>query len=556
MDSGQIPANSIKFRDIVFDVDVIMQGYIQIKLRNLFPQTTLPCDCFFPTVEESKGKIEPGKVFTRAQEFTEESRHALSQEDIEDIYIRGEDEHAFLNYFYAQMQSAIKSPKIPTGKKTQLLYDNAEIILKKVFREHPNEPNILLGKQLIEDFSVHLENEEVTAKALLSLCSKDYCTYNHCVQVAIIGMSFCKFLGWSKDETVSFGIGALFHDIGKNSISNEILNKPEKLNIDEFELIKQHASFGYQQLLKSRMLHKEQLDIVLYHHEAMDGSGYPEGLFGNKIPRYARLARVIDVFDALSTERAYKSALKQEDALQLMKNEMRTSLDQELLEAFSLFLDKRFSTRTADFKQIGIETGIRVSLQTEPAGARIKTVLVGIDIGNCLIFKVLDSSQLHPVHKGMLVTARYIYAGEACGFQESIIEIASSPFPLIFLSYPNRVEKFNLRREKRADCILPASIIARKKECKCIMLDISFSGCRINIKDTDRGSLPLVLTDEMILISSQLPGSDELVLLKGQVKNLARTDHGTLVGIQFTALSEQCSTSLRHYVGGFCDWVR
>lgn len=549
MDSGHIPANNIKFRDMVFDLDVVMQGFTKIRLRNLFPRTTLPCDFFFPTVDESRGKIEPGRVFKRSVTFTEESSLALSREQIEEVYIRESDESAFLAYFYAQMQLGLTSVDKSPHEKTQLLYDTAEIIIRKIFREHPNDANIQLAKTFVDNLAVHLENEEVTVNALLSLCTKDYCTFNHCVQVAIIGMAFCRFLGWHKSEVTDFGIGALFHDIGKNSISNEILNKPDKLNAQEFELIKQHSVSGYHQLFKSKMLKKEQLDIVLYHHEAMDGSGYPEGLYGNKIPRYARLAHIIDVFDALSSERVYKRALSNTDALKLMQSEMRASLDEEILDAFSKFIDRQSWLKSAEFQPIGIETGTRVSLQAEVSGARVKTSLVGMEPGSFLLFKVLDPLQLHLFQKGMPVTARYIHAGEACGFKETIIEIFQNPYPLIFLSYPGRVEKFNLRREKRADCILPATIVVREKGCRCLVIDLSFNGCRINIRDSERDKLPLVLTDEMISITSHLPGSDELVLLKGQVKNLSKNDHGTLIGIQFGALSEQSASSLRRYVG-------
>ncbi len=549
MDSGHIPANNIKFREIVFDLDVVMQGFTKIRLSSLFLHTTLPCDFFFPTVDESKGKIEPGRVFKQDVLFAKESRMVLLREGIDEVYIRECDESIFLDYFYSQLQSNLSSMDIPTGEKTKLLYDSAEIIIRKIFREHPNDSNIQLAKTFVDNLAVHLENEEVTINALLSLCTKDYCTFNHCVQVAIIGMAFCRFLGWHKSEVTDFGIGALFHDIGKNSISNEILNKPDKLNDQEFELIKQHSVSGYHQLFKSKMLKKEQLDIVLYHHEAMDGSGYPEGIYGNKIPRYARLAHIIDVFDALSSERAYKRALSNTDALRLMQSEMRASLDEEILDAFSKFIDKQSWLKSAEVQQIGFETGKRVSLQAEPSGARVKTCLVGMEPGGFLLFKVLDPLQLRLFQKGMPVTARYIHAGEACGFKETIIEIFQNPYPLIFLPYPAQIEKFNLRREKRADCILPATIVVREKGCRCLVIDLSFNGCRINIRDSERDKLPLVLTDEMISITSHLSGSDELVLLKGQVKNLSKNDHGTLIGMQFGALSEQSASSLRRYVG-------
>jgi putative nucleotidyltransferase with HDIG domain len=546
----------IDLNDLTTDFDAIMRGFISVRLRDMFPGFILPCDFFFPSSNGSDSEIRVAKILSQGDQYSGDFHETLVNEGIDEIYIRNDDEGAFQKYFSDNVQLAIKSSHIAAEKKTQLLYDNAEMVVRKVFRERPNESNILQGKQLVENFAVHLTTESVSTSALLSLFSKDYYTFTHCVQVAVLGMSFCKFLGWTRREAADFGLGALLHDIGKNSVRDEILNKPGRLEKDEFEIMKQHSVLGYQQLRSAKMLIQEHLEVVLYHHEAMDGTGYPERLYGNQIPRFARLAHIVDVFDALTSERVYKNALSSTDALELMKTEMRLSFDSELLKAFAEFIEDAQSGITVREKRLRIDLGTKVSLQYEIDGQRIKSILVGMEQGDFLILRVSELLQYQgKLGKGKPLVARYLHSGVAYGFMGNIIGSTISPLPLIFLSYPKKVERMSLRSEPRTACFLPAGIEVRQKNCLCMLVDLSTKGCRLALKDSERNKLPRVLLDESISIRSHFPGNTETLILKGKIRNSEQSEEQTLIGIQFLDLPPATTQRLKIFIQGMLNLV-
>ena len=534
--------------------DIGLTDFIPVKASCLFSGTVLPCDFYFPALFDGEIRLE--KMMNLGQPFLEKDHHIFLEEEIDIVYIRTSDEQEFLTYLMDKTREAIKSQETPNQRKTQLLYDSAAVVVKKVWREHPNESNIAAGKQIIEDLAAHLISGNVTAPALLSLFSKDYYTFSHCVQVATLGMSFGKFLGWSRQEISDFGFGSLFHDLGKNSISDGILNKPGKLEKHEFEIIKQHPLTGYHQLKKTKAFSKDQLDTILYHHEAMDGSGYPDGLCGNDIPRYARAAHIVDVFDALTSARVYKQALSRQDALALMRNEMHPSFDTELLGAFTRFIEGGDSSNGICDSELKAGIGTFTSIQCVTSGKKVKATLIGMEARDFVILKLSDPAQVQKLHAGMPLVIRYIYAGEAYGFEGKILELVNNSAPLVLVTYPMSVEKMSLRCEWRQECFLPATIEVQGNTSRCVTVNLSYKGCRIFIKHSKRGKLPSIPKDETIVVCTELPGREERVCLRGQVKNKDETEEGNFMGIQFAKVSEQAADHWKAFIDDILELMR
>ncbi|MBC7331508.1 MAG: HD-GYP domain-containing protein [Synergistetes bacterium] len=181
---------------------------------------------------------------------------------------------------------------------------------------------------------IWLYGERLTKIKLLEKISfimeeKDPYTQGHSKNVALISLLLANRLGLSEREKELIREAALFHDIGKIGIPNEILNKKGKLTPEEFEAIKKHPLIGYTILSDINGV-EEIAEIVKYHHERLDGSGYPEGLKGEEIPFGARLIAVADVFDALISDRPYRSAFSPEEAIEIMEG---MPLDQRLVKA-------------------------------------------------------------------------------------------------------------------------------------------------------------------------------------------------------------------------------
>jgi response regulator RpfG family c-di-GMP phosphodiesterase len=146
--------------------------------------------------------------------------------------------------------------------------------------------------------------------------------------------------GLSEEQAEEIKMASPMHDIGKVGIPDEILNKPGKLNEDEFEIMKTHAILGYEMLNGSSQPLLETASIVaLSHHEKWDGSGYPHALQGEDIHIYGRITAIADVFDALGHDRVYKKAWPLEQILELFKAERAKHFDPNLIDIFMKNLD-------------------------------------------------------------------------------------------------------------------------------------------------------------------------------------------------------------------------
>jgi HD-GYP domain-containing protein (c-di-GMP phosphodiesterase class II) len=141
-------------------------------------------------------------------------------------------------------------------------------------------------------------------------------------------------MGLSPDRVRGTRLAALLHDLGKAGISKRILNKPGKLTEDEFAEIKEHPPLGSMMIISEIEALQQVVPIVRHHHERFDGKGYPDGLAGQDIPLEARILAVVDAFDAMTHERAYRKALGREEALAELKRGAGTQFDPAVVEAF------------------------------------------------------------------------------------------------------------------------------------------------------------------------------------------------------------------------------
>lgn len=132
---------------------------------------------------------------------------------------------------------------------------------------------------------------------------------NHCLRVGKLSYDLSTYIGLDPREIINIMIGGCFHDVGKVNIPNKILNKSTKLTKKEFDTVKSHAVHSYI-ILKEQGFKEDICKITKHHHENYNGSGYPDGLKEEKIPLGSRVLRVTDMFDALTSDRAYRRKQK------------------------------------------------------------------------------------------------------------------------------------------------------------------------------------------------------------------------------------------------------
>ncbi|MFQ6001830.1 MAG: HD-GYP domain-containing protein [Anaerolineae bacterium] len=162
---------------------------------------------------------------------------------------------------------------------------------------------------------------------------KDKYTAGHSQRVAEYAVQLGRLAGLSEEELKSLEEAALFHDIGKIGIPEEILNKPGRLTDDEYQMVKAHPQRG-EEILKPVPFMEDRIPLVRHHHERYDGSGYPDGLRGEEIPLGARILLVADTFDALTSSRAYRPAYSQKEAISILLQSKGTQLDPRLVDLF------------------------------------------------------------------------------------------------------------------------------------------------------------------------------------------------------------------------------
>jgi HD-GYP domain-containing protein (c-di-GMP phosphodiesterase class II) len=168
---------------------------------------------------------------------------------------------------------------------------------------------------------------------LLRLKNRHEYTYVHSVAVSALMMNFARHLELDEALLPEIGLAGLLHDVGKIAIPSDILNKPGQLTEGEFAVMKEHPGSGYDLLRASGGIPELALDVCLSHHERFDGTGYPSGRSGEGLTLLARMGAICDVYDALTSDRAYKDAWTPQHALGAMRR-WKGHFDPDLLSAF------------------------------------------------------------------------------------------------------------------------------------------------------------------------------------------------------------------------------
>lgn len=173
-----------------------------------------------------------------------------------------------------------------------------------------------------------------SVKALiLATETRDTYTAGHNVRVALYALRLGEELKLRPEQLRAIAQGTIVHDVGKINIQDSILNKPGKLSDEERTIIETHPVKGYE-MCRHLGFMKEELDIILHHHEKMDGTGYPNQLSGDHIPFMARVVAVADVYDALTSNRSYRKAWTHEAAMNLMIEQKGIHFDTRCIEAW------------------------------------------------------------------------------------------------------------------------------------------------------------------------------------------------------------------------------
>jgi putative nucleotidyltransferase with HDIG domain len=188
--------------------------------------------------------------------------------------------------------------------------------------------------ELVEDISASVLRNPSALISLARLKNADEYTYMHSVAVCALMIALARQLNLDEELVREAGMAGLLHDIGKMMIPEEILNKPGKLTDAEFSTVRSHPEAGGRILRESLQISPIVLDVCMHHHEKVDGSGYPHGLKGDGISLFAKMGAVCDVYDAITSDRAYKRGWDPAESIRKMAEWCKGHFDEAVFKAF------------------------------------------------------------------------------------------------------------------------------------------------------------------------------------------------------------------------------
>lgn len=220
----------------------------------------------------------------------------------------------------------LKKEVLESIKKIYDLSEKATQALYAGTISHANEVVNKLVDIILEDETMYID--------ISSLRMYDDCTYNHSLGVTVLSIAIGKKLGINRATLSKLALCALLHDIGKMHIPIKIISKPGRLTPYEFEKIKEHPLKGGEILRKNSLVSDDIIEGVVSHHENFDGSGYPYGYKGKKIPLFGRIITVADVYDALTSIRPYRTPTSPGEAIEYIMGNTDSKFDKGVVRAF------------------------------------------------------------------------------------------------------------------------------------------------------------------------------------------------------------------------------
>jgi putative nucleotidyltransferase with HDIG domain len=328
------------------------EDLIAIPVESLMADTPINFDLYASVKRSGLGVGENNDIilFASAPSSWKSCEPALLKKSgILAFYIKPADQKRYTSYLATNnTQRQVDHNGTPAFKISQI-QDIGSHLMEVCF--HTGMDNLALSRlQVVADDIVKcLEDDPRAVVHIQSLVDHDMYTYFHSTGVGILSVAMAKALGETNQDTLrGFALGGLLHDIGKRQTPLHVLNKNGPLLDSEWELMKRHPEDGHR-AVEGLAVPQMVRDIVLYHHEKRDGSGYPFKLKGDAIPMPSQLVCIADIFNALTTTRSYHQKRTRFEALMLMKHEMQNKLWPDGFKALILALTQN---EDADNEQV------------------------------------------------------------------------------------------------------------------------------------------------------------------------------------------------------------
>ncbi|MFP4501148.1 MAG: HD-GYP domain-containing protein [Candidatus Hydrogenedentota bacterium] len=271
----------------------------------------------------------------RQRPFTDQHLRRLLTNNVTKLYIADQDLGRYRSYLHEHLPTVLAEAQLSVAQKASVLYTSAQAVLEQVLERTPTRASIEEGKAIVGHTVAFMTSDDFRLEHFLRTFSMEYYLYTHSINVVAYAVALALRTGYSDRATLrEIGHGALLHDIGMSRVSERIRQKAGPLSEWEYQQVKEHPRAGHDMLRSTGGLGEIALDIVLHHHESLEGDGYPDQLKQPSVSPFVRIVSIANVFDALTTARPHQHALNSFDALQHMRQNPRGNLDQHLLRQF------------------------------------------------------------------------------------------------------------------------------------------------------------------------------------------------------------------------------
>jgi HD-GYP domain-containing protein (c-di-GMP phosphodiesterase class II) len=311
--------------------DASRQTFMAVPLSTLMVSGTLPVDMYLRPNEDAPPVLYRGKRL----ELPPGEFERLADQGMESIYIPTEQIADYQQHLRDNVGAIIGNEDLPLERRAQFLSETGRGMLREVFKTGNTQKTVETACDVSAHMTALLARNQLLVGDLLDVLRHDYHTYTHSYNVASYAVLLAKGLGiQDAGELQTISLGGLLHDLGKLRVPLSILNKKGRLTDGEWKVMRRHPTDGFAELSPRADLSYAQLMMVYQHHEKLDGSGYPAGVGSGEVHDYGRLCAVVDIFEALTSIRPYRSPMPAAKALGVLEEEAGAKLDEEMVRCW------------------------------------------------------------------------------------------------------------------------------------------------------------------------------------------------------------------------------
>ena len=317
-------------------------GYLPISTVTLCAATDLDFDLYIQHEGRSFAELYRGRSYP----LTNDDLERLRTSGVDHLYIRWDDKDSYRSFL---KENVLSDRCVPLAARIRALKEVTRVAFEDALRRNNCDKMVHVAGDFGRDLAGMLADDTPAFQEMFKALDHDYYTFTHACNVS----TYCALIAVRTGncdavEVAEIAAGGILHDIGKRHIPVQILNKSRGLTDQEWVLMRQHPVTGYKELASRGDLSEGQLMMVYQHHERLDGSGYPDGIRGDKMHPWGKICAVADVFDALSSRRPYRGAVPLATVTSYLRRFANVQFDAEAVHCLTgAFSDELIGAATA-----------------------------------------------------------------------------------------------------------------------------------------------------------------------------------------------------------------